>query len=80
VPLLASIAVDVAARGRGLGAAVTAALTRRALAAGAPVVTVDLYADNPVALRLYRRLGFTLDQQFVSWHLPPGWSPSLRGA
>jgi predicted GNAT family acetyltransferase len=50
---------------------VTATLTRQALAAGAPVVTVDLYADNPVARRLYRRLGFRRDQEFVSWSLPP---------
>jgi GNAT superfamily N-acetyltransferase len=70
VPLLASIAVDPATRGRGLGAAVAAALTRGALADGAPVVTVDLYADNPVARRLYERLGFTLDQAFTSRPLP----------
>jgi GNAT superfamily N-acetyltransferase len=70
VPLLASIAVSPDARGRGLGAAVTAALTRRAFADGAPVVTVDLYSDNPVARELYRRLGFVLDQEFASWTLP----------
>ena len=58
VPHLASVATDPAVRGRGLGAAVTAALTRRLLAAGAPAVTLGMYADNDVARRLYGRLGF----------------------
>lgn len=70
VPVLASIAVAPAARGRGLGAAVTAALTRRAFAAGAPACAVDLYSDNDVARRLYRRLGYRLDREFSSWTLP----------
>lgn len=69
VPVLASIAVAPAARGRGLGAAVTAALTRRAFAAGAPACAVDLYSDNDAARRLYRRLGYRLDQEFSSWTL-----------
>jgi GNAT superfamily N-acetyltransferase len=69
VPVLASIAVAPAARGGGLGAAVTAALTRRAFAAGAPACVVDMYSDNDVARRLYRRLGYRLDQEFSSWTL-----------
>ncbi|MGN6302637.1 MAG: GNAT family N-acetyltransferase [Angustibacter sp.] len=58
VPHLASIATRPSARGQGLGEAVTASLTRAALEAGRPVVTLGMYADNAVARRLYRRLGF----------------------
>lgn len=70
VPLLASVAVRSDIRRAGLGAALTAAVTRRALAAGAPAVTVDLYADNEPARRLYHRLGFHPGRKFVSWGLP----------
>jgi GNAT superfamily N-acetyltransferase len=68
IPLLASIAVHPSARGRGFGSAVTASLTRRAFAAGAPAVTIDLYADNDAARRIYRRLGFVTAHRFASWH------------
>jgi len=67
VPLLASVAVHPGARRRGLAAALTATITRRALAAGAPAVTVDLYSDNDDARRLYRRLGFRRAHAFTSW-------------
>lgn len=70
VPLLASIAVAPSARGQGLGAAVTARLTRNAFAAGAPAVTIDLYADNPAARRLYERLGYRMALHFASSRLP----------
>jgi len=63
VPHLASVATHPSARGRGLGAAVTGTLTRRALAAGAPVVTLGMYSDNPVARRMYARLGFRAPSQ-----------------
>jgi len=69
IPLLASVAVRPDARGRGLGAAVTASITRRAFATGSPAVTVDLYADNHAARRLYARLGFRLGHRFTSWSL-----------
>ncbi|MGN6611523.1 MAG: GNAT family N-acetyltransferase [Angustibacter sp.] len=58
VPHLASIATRPEARGRGCGEAVTSSLTRAALEAGRPVVTLGMYADNTVARRLYHRLGF----------------------
>lgn len=70
VPLLASIAVAASARRQGLGAAVTARLTRDAFAAGAPAVTIDLYADNPAARRLYERLGYRMALHFASCRLP----------
>jgi ribosomal protein S18 acetylase RimI-like enzyme len=69
VPLLASIAVAPAARGQGLGAAVTAALTRLAFAAGTPAVTIDLYADNHGAHRLYEGLGFRTGLRLSSFRL-----------
>lgn len=69
VPHLASIATHPAARGGGLGAAVTAWLTRACLAEGAPVVTLGMYADNDVARRVYHRLGFANDHAFYSARL-----------
>lgn len=70
IPLLASVAVHPDARRAGLGAALVAAVTRRSLATGAPAVTVDLYADNDAARRLYLRLGFSTAREFCSWSLP----------
>lgn len=55
---ISSVATHPMARGRGLAAAVTAALTRDLLASGAAVVTLGHYAGNAVAERLYDRLGF----------------------
>ncbi|GAA4121097.1 hypothetical protein GCM10022415_23450 [Knoellia locipacati] len=57
VPLIGGIVVDSAQRGRGLGAAVTAYLTREALArTGA--CTLAVFADNDHARGLYERLGY----------------------
>lgn len=66
---LSSIAVHPGARGRGLGRAVTAALTRRLLADGCDVVTLGLYADNAAARALYDALGFADDHRFTSGRL-----------
>jgi GNAT superfamily N-acetyltransferase len=59
--------VEAAHQGRGIGSA----LLERALAelAGAPVVTIDVWQDNPDARRLYERFGFRHEgglQPFVS--------------
>jgi ribosomal protein S18 acetylase RimI-like enzyme len=71
VPHLASITVSAAARGQGLGSAVTAAITRRALVdEHAPVVTLGMYTSNDVGRALYRRLGFTESHRFESGLLP----------
>ena len=56
-PILSGITVDPAHRGLGLGLAVTAYLTRRAVA-DAGVCTLGMYSHNAVARRLYLGLGY----------------------
>jgi GNAT superfamily N-acetyltransferase len=64
-PTLAGIAVAADQRGRGWGAAVTAHLTRLAVAeTGA--CALGMFADNDVARRLYCRLGFTTGMEWTS--------------
>ena len=63
---LSSIAVLPSARGRGLGKAVTAALTRRLLAEGCDLVTLGMYAHNEVGRAVYDALGFLDDHRFTS--------------
>ncbi|WP_139981149.1 GNAT family N-acetyltransferase [Nocardioides litoris] len=53
-------------RGQGLGAAVTTELTRRALAVGPGLCTLGVWTDNPVAVRLYERLGYAVARTFAS--------------
>ncbi|WP_086822609.1 GNAT family N-acetyltransferase [Streptomyces sp. NRRL B-24572] len=55
---LEKLAVDVAAQGRGVGRALTAALIADAREAGIEVLTLDARGDNADALHLYRSLGF----------------------
>lgn len=66
---LSSIAVDPAARGRGLGRAVTAAAVRALLADGCDVVTLGFYADNEAGRALYDGLGLTAGHRFTSGRL-----------
>jgi ribosomal protein S18 acetylase RimI-like enzyme len=54
---ISAVTVDPAARGQGLGASLTAAMTRQLLGE-CDVVTLGVMSDNQVAGRLYRRLGF----------------------
>jgi GNAT superfamily N-acetyltransferase len=56
-PLLAGITVDPTHRGLGLGLAVTAYLTRRAVDDDG-VCTLGMYSHNAVARRLYLGLGY----------------------
>jgi predicted GNAT family acetyltransferase len=72
VPHLAAIAVDPALRGRGLGGAVTAGITRRLFDEGHSAVTLGMYADNEPARRVYRRLGFEDRHHFASGRTPYG--------
>ena len=62
---LGSIGTEEAWRGRGLGAAVTAAVTRLGLCATGRV-SLGVYADNARAQALYTRLGFAVGQHVES--------------
>lgn len=53
-----SIAVAGAARGQGLGRALLGACLEEAKARGAARMFLEVAADNPPALALYRRMGF----------------------
>jgi GNAT superfamily N-acetyltransferase len=70
-PLLAGITVHPSARGTGLGLAVTAALTRAAIA-DSGVCTLGMYSDNDVARRVYHGLGFAGDHLWSSRRLVTG--------
>ena len=63
---LSSIAVDPAARGRGLGKAVTAALTRQLFEDGCDIVTLGMYADNTAGRAMYDALGYRDEHRFTS--------------
>ncbi len=63
---LSSIAVAPAARGRGLGRAVTAALARALFEDGCDVVSLGMYADNAAGRAVYDALGFHDDHRFTS--------------
>ena len=63
---LSSIAVDPAARGRGLGKAVTAALTRQLFGEGCDIVTLGMYADNAAGRAMYDALGYRDEHRFTS--------------
>lgn len=64
-PTLAGIAVATDRRRAGLGAAVTAALTRRAVAT-AGACALGMFADNDPARSVYERLGFTTGMRWRS--------------
>lgn len=63
---LASIATAEKARGQGFGSAVTAYLTRRAFASGAPECILAHYHPNESARRIYLRLGYRTTHQCSS--------------
>ncbi|MEV4418206.1 GNAT family N-acetyltransferase [Catellatospora sp. NPDC049609] len=56
---LVQVGTTPAARGRGVGAALTVAALRAAAADGASEMLLDVNVNNPVAAALYHRLGFT---------------------
>ncbi|HZE32000.1 MAG TPA: GNAT family N-acetyltransferase [Actinoallomurus sp.] len=63
---ISAIAVHTDVRGRALGPSITAWAMRRMFAEGCDVVTLGVYADNAVGLRMYDRLGFTVDRAMTS--------------
>ena len=63
---LASIATAPESRGLGLGAAVSAALTRLAFESGDKVCTLAHYHPNEAARRIYQRLGYQTTHQMQS--------------
>lgn len=65
LPVLEGIAVEPSLRGRRLGAAVTAYLTRAGLADHEAVV-LGLFSDNAPARRLYTRLGYRRGQRWMT--------------
>jgi ribosomal protein S18 acetylase RimI-like enzyme len=52
--------------GRGLGRALSAALTLRAQAGASGLATLGVYVDNAPALAIYRRLGYAVVHTFSS--------------
>lgn len=56
---IAKLGVLPAARGRGLGAYLMTEAIRRMRAGGETVITLNVNVNNPNAIALYRRLGFT---------------------
>ncbi len=64
-PTLAGIAVARHRRGEGWGAAVTARLTRDAVASNG-ACALGMFADNHVARALYHRLGFVTGMEWTS--------------
>lgn len=69
-PILAGITVAAHARGRGLGRAVTAELTRGAVAEHG-WCTLGMYSDNPVARGLYLDLGYQRGAEWTSGAMRP---------
>ncbi|WP_262283846.1 GNAT family N-acetyltransferase [Micromonospora sp. MA102] len=68
IGFLAGLTVAPDRRGRGLGAALTAGMTR-ALLARYDQVALGVYTANVGAIRLYRRLGYTGTEPRTSVHL-----------
>lgn len=61
---LTYIGVAPAARGRGLGKTILAAFVESARAAGYTSVALSVETDNPAAIALYTKFGFTISQTF----------------
>lgn len=68
--VLCGIVVDPAARGRGLGRAVTTGLTRFCVERDG-VATLGMYTNNAVARRLYVALGYRAVHSFSSRRVEP---------
>lgn len=63
---LRAVSVLPEAAGRGLGTALSQALTRWAMDRPPHVATLGVYTDNAPALRIYERLGYRVEHTFRS--------------
>jgi len=72
VPHLSSVATRTGWRGRGLARDLCGRLTRDALSAGAPAVTLGMHAGNTTARRVYASLGFEVGYRWASGTLAAG--------
>ena len=63
---LRGVSVLPSARGRGLGTALSAALTAHALVDGSGVATLGVYVDNAPAMAIYTGLGYSIAHTFAS--------------
>ena len=67
--MLAMVGTAPAEQSRGLGRAVTAAGVDHLVGIGATPIDITVDAENPAALRLYERLGFTVRWRSVWYEL-----------
>lgn len=72
-----TVAVDPAARGRGLGARLLAALHERAQAAGAGSVLLEVRADNETARTLYSTRGYEVVRTRRGYYRDAGGAPPV---
>jgi GNAT superfamily N-acetyltransferase len=71
IPHLGSVATREEWRGRGLARDLCGAMTRRALADGAPAVTLGMHAANRTARGVYTSLGYRLGYRWASGRVAP---------
>ena len=69
--ILNDLYVDVQARGLGTGERLMEAARELALANGAAEILLQTARDNQVAQRLYERLGYQRDDEFLVFTLDP---------
>ena len=67
---IAQVGVTPAARGQGIGVWLVTEAVRRMRAAGESVITLNVNIDNPHAIALYRRLGFTRTGRRAKYQSP----------
>jgi mycothiol synthase len=67
---IAQMGVVPAARGRDIGARLIAEGVQRLRSAGASTITLNVNVDNPHAIALYRRLGFTRTGRRARYEAP----------
>ena len=73
---VSQVAVTPDRQGQGLGSALLVEALRRRLAVGARRLGLGVSAANDDALRLYQRLGFDVDREWVRHRLDPRRSPA----